>query len=487
VYNTGRRYNTGHLYNRILLPWHPVSWYDRLGFAVPVVVNRQMEPVALLHDAYEIIVHQTLGNEDRLEFKLPVKPGAEALETGTTLDLAGSVYRVMVLTNEEDDAGARYWQVEAWALWYDLLKAPDAPAREWENVVAAEVLSLLLSGTGWQAGDSPASSIRPFVFRGGCNRLEALREMERIFQVELDFQTKQKTVSLRDAAGEERNVFFLRGKNLRRAQEERNAIEQVTRVYPRGRGGLTIATVNNGISYLEVESGYDPPPSAVLTAEEFTDPNQLKEYAQAYLLALSQAQVSYECGIVDLSALAGYEGEKVSLGDVVTVYDEDSGIYVKTRVMRMRYFVEEPWRSEIELAAVRKDLSETLSQVKHSVALFDTADMVDKKDIEQLSVFNLLLNSRAESGTAYWINDGWTVDGTQGYSGGASFKAVGALGASKTLTQTVHPAHRDSYVLSLRAVLENIQLGPNGKVGVEIVIHYEDGSSETQFVSLVLG
>jgi hypothetical protein len=41
-------------------------------------------------------------------------------------------------------------------------------------------------------------------------------------------------------------------------------------------------------------------------------------------------------------------------------------------------------------------------------------------------------------------------------------------------------------VLSLRAALENVQLGTNGRVGVEVVIHYEDGSSETRFVSLVL-
>lgn len=486
MYNTGRRYNTGKLYNQIVVPWQPISWYDRLGFAVPVIVNKQMEPVALLHEAYEIIVHQTLGSEDRLEFKLPVKPGMEALETGMMLDLAGSIYRTMVLANEEDTSGSRYLHVEAWALWYDLLKMPEVPAREWDNAPAVDVLTYLLSDTGWQTGDYVSSPNRPFVFRGGCNRLEALREIERIFQVELDFQTKQRTVSIRDAEGIERNVFFLRGKNLRRAQEEKNAIEQVTRVYPRGRGGLTIATVNNGITYLEVAGDYDPPPSAVLIAEEFTDPNQLKEYAQAFLEAWSQVQVSYECGIIDLSVLPGYEEEKVGLGDVVTVYDEDSGINVKTRVVRMRYFVEEPWQSEIELAAIRKDLSETFSQVKHSVALFETTDIVDRKDIEQLSVFNLLLNSRAESGTAYWINDGWAVDSTKGYSGQASFKATGALSVSKTLTQTVYPSHRDSYVLSLRAALENIQLGPNGRVGVEIVIHYEDGTSETQFISLVL-
>jgi hypothetical protein len=301
-----------------------------------------------------------------------------------------------------------------------------------------------------------------------------------------DFRKKNRIVSIREARGGDRHVFFLRGKNLRRAQEEKNIIEVVTRVYPKGRGGLTIETVNNGIPYLEVEAGYIPPPSAVLIAEEFADPNQLKEYAQAFLDAMSQPKVSYECGIVDLSVLPGFEEEKIALGDVVTVYDEDSGINVKTRVVRIKYFVEEPWRSDIELAAVRKDLAATFNQVRQSVALFETAEALGRKDIEQLSVFNLLLNSRAEGGTAYWMNDGWTVDSTKGYSGRASFKAEGALGVSKTLTQSVYPSWRDSYVLSIRAALENIQLGQSGRAGVEVVIYYEDGTSETQFVSLVL-
>jgi len=486
VYNTGRRYNTDTFYNQVFLPWHPIPWYDRLGFAVPVVVNAHMEPVFLLQDAYDIILHQTLGSEDRLEFKLPLKPGMEKLETGVLLDLSGSIYRTIVLANKEENTGARHLHIEAWASWYDLLKMPEIPAREWENTTAAEVLNYLIFGTGWQAGSVTFTPHRPFVFRGGCNRLDALRELERIFQVELGFQTRNRLVAIREARGEDRHVFFLRGKNLRRAQEEKNIIEVVTRVYPRGRGGLTIETVNNGIPYLEVASGYTPPPSAVLIAEEFADPNQLKEYAQAFLDAVSQPRVSYECGIVDLAVLPGFEEEQVKLGDVVTVYDEDSGININTRVVRMKYFVEEPWRSDIELAVVRKDLAATLNQVRRSVTLFETADNLGRKDIEHLSVFNLLLNSRAESSTAYWINDGWMVDSTQGHSGRASFRAEGVFGVSKTLTQTVHPSWRDSYVLSLRAALTNVQLGPSGRAGVEITIHYEDNTSETQFVSLVL-
>lgn len=322
-------------------------------------------------------------------------------------------------------------------------------------------------------------------WNGGCNRLEALREMERTFNAELVWDTVRRTVSVRAAGGADTSVFFLRGKNLRKVEAEVSIVETVHRLYPRGHQGLTIAIVNNGIPYLEVPSPHDPPPSAVLVADVFTDPHQLKDYAEAVFATMNTPQVSYMCGIVDLSAMPGYEDEGIDLGDVVTVYDEDSGIDVKTRVVRMRYSVEEPWNSEIELSTVRQDLSQTIGQVVRAFEQFETVDTVRTGDISQLMVFNHLLNSRADDGFSYWVNDGWGIDNTRGFSGPASFRAVGQPGVSRTLTQTVWPAHRENYVVSLRAQTENILLRAGGRVGVEVVVHYTDGTSETHFVSLV--
>ncbi len=106
------------------------------------------------------------------------------------------------------------------------------------------------------------------------------------------------------------------------------------------------------------------------------------------------------------------------------------------------------------------------------------------ESLSDLMVFNYLLNSRADNGFAYWINNGWTVDASRGRSGMASFRCEGASGLTKTLSQTVRPSHRDSYTLSLAFETENIVKGPNGRVGVEIVIRYTDGSEETQFLEL---
>lgn len=484
MYNVGGRYNTGERYNRFAVPWQPPGWYTHLGHALPIVLGDQMRPAVLVHRAYQIFVHEALAGEDKLTFRCP-HPVPQELVAGALLDLTGRIYRVTALANREDDDGTRFAEVEAWALWYDLAKMPELPAQDWIGATASDILAWLLPGSGWTAGTITVTVRRNLAWAGGCNRLEALRAMERVFNAEIEWDTVARTVSVVPAGGADAGLFFLRGKNLRRMEVETNIADMVHRLYPRGHKGLTIAAVNNGIPYLEVPSLYDPPPSAVLVAEEFTDPQDLKEYAEAVFATMNIPRVSYACGVVDISALPGREEALLRVGDVVTAYDEEAGVEVKTRVVRMRYSVEEPWNSEIELSTERKDLTHVLRAPQRLAEQFEALDAVTAGDIAQLMVFNHLLNSRADDGFAYWVNDGWEIDSTRGFSGPASFRAVGALGVSKTLTQTVWPAHRENYVISLRALLENVRLGAQGRVGVEVVVRYTDETTETHFVSLV--
>lgn len=106
------------------------------------------------------------------------------------------------------------------------------------------------------------------------------------------------------------------------------------------------------------------------------------------------------------------------------------------------------------------------------------------ESLSDLMVFNLLLNSRGDNGLNYWVNNGWGVNATKGVTGPASFECVGASGQTKTLTQTVSPGHRDAYSLSLKYETATLVKGPTAKVGVEVIVHYTDGTSDTTFLTL---
>lgn len=43
---------------------------------------------------------------------------------------------------------------------------------------------------------------------------------------------------------------------------------------------------------------------------------------------------------------------------------------------------------------------------------------------------------------------------------------------------------RSSYTVSASIATENLKKGANGRVGIELIIEYEDGSEETRFVEL---
>lgn len=113
------------------------------------------------------------------------------------------------------------------------------------------------------------------------------------------------------------------------------------------------------------------------------------------------------------------------------------------------------------------------------------ADLVDSQEMKDLVPFNHLKNSRADSGLNYWENSGFEVDSENGVSGTASFKCEGVLNTTKSLTQTVTPANRDSYTFSCQIASEDLSMGDNGQVGIEVTFEYEDGTTETRFIDLI--
>ena len=83
-------------------------------------------------------------------------------------------------------------------------------------------------------------------------------------------------------------------------------------------------------------------------------------------------------------------------------------------------------------------------------------------------VNNHLLNSRADDGFSYWQNSGFDVDGENSASGNASFKCVGALNTTKTLSQEVYPATRSSYTVSASIVTENLKKGRMAELALNL-------------------
>jgi hypothetical protein len=302
---------------------------------------------------------------------------------------------------------------------------------------------------------------------------------------DLIFDNANKTVSLLTFSGTDSGALFCYKKNMKSIKRVIDTQSLITRLYAYGKDGMTFASINDGKEYVEDTTYTNEIRVSTLDCSNFTNPYQMLEYAEMRLADYAAPRISYVLNAMDLSVLTGYEHESWKLGDIVTVRDDELNISVKTRIVRREYNLLEPWNTVLELSTTLRELGDSSSQWDVAADMLSGADLVDSQEMKDLVPFNHLRNSRADSGLNYWENSGFEVDAENGVSGTASFKCEGALNTTKSLTQTVTPANRDSYTFSCQIASEDLKMGDNGQVGVEVTFEYEDGTTETRFIDLI--
>jgi|UniRef100_A0A831TIG1 phage minor structural protein len=459
----------------------------RLAYAKPALVQGEYRLV--LRNAFDIELEQEINGAETLRFAFP-SPRDQALavlDVERELELAGMRFVIRRIVTRRDKDGTSVVEVYSEAAWYDLAFLDPIEPMSFTDAPAGAVIDYILDGTGWRTGDVDITVTRNLELAGDAlNRLRALRHVQAVYRGELVFDTVSRRVHLLRQQGRAEPVAaFAYRKNIVSVEREVDSSELVTRLYPFGKGGMTIEAANDGVPYVENFQWTSRLRVAILRDERFTNPWHLKEFAEAVLAEISKPRVRYRIRAADLSALAGIEHEAIRLGDTVWVYDDDLGLDTRTRVVRWRYLVDRPEQTELELATATPGIDELLARLDDTTAILEQADVVDRGDMRELMVFNYLINSRADLGFAHWINNGWEIDSENGVSGRASFRCTGARGVAKTLSQQVFPAHRESYTLSFQFASQGLDPGPNARVGVEVVIEYDDDTASTHFLSLL--
>lgn len=462
----------------------PKAPYSKLGYARPVVLSDGGIREAVLENAYDIIVTSELNGSDYLEFSIPFKDGKRSyLDNEKKLQITKDIYRIRTVTDDKGEDGKTVTSIYAEAAFYDLAYSEKKSEQTYEAETAEKPMAYALQGTGWSVGKITVSTKRSWQSTDK-NALSMLRTIQSIYGGDLEFDNVNKQVSLLTQSGSNSGAVFAYRKNMKSIQRVVDTRSLVTRLYAYGADGMTFASINNGKEYVENTEYSSEIRVSTLDCSSFTNPYQMLEYTEMRLADYSKSSISYVIQVMDLSVLTGWEHESFGIGDVVTVDDKDLGIRISTRIIRMDYNVQEPWKTVIELSTKLKELGDSSASWEKAADTLSSSDLLDRQEMKDLVVNNHLLNSRADDGFSYWQNSGFEVDGENGASGNASFKCVGALNTTKTLSQEVYPATRSSYTVSASIVTENLKKGANGRVGIELIIEYEDGSEETRFVEL---
>ncbi|MDD4458744.1 MAG: phage tail protein [Proteiniphilum sp.] len=463
----------------------PRSPYEKIGYARPVVLDSNGAWEAVLENAYDIIVTGEINGEDTLSFKIPYRDSKRSyIDSEKKIQIVDDIYKVRTVTDTKDTEGNAITEVYAEAEFYDLTFSVRKEERSFEAETAEVPMAYALAGTEWAVGTVNVRTKRTWT-SSEKNALSILRNVADLHGGDLVFDCANRLVHLLTVNGKDSGALFAYRKNMKSIQRVVDTRSLVTRLYAFGAEGLTFADINNGKPYVEDYTYTNEVRISTLDCSSFTNPYQMKEYAEMRLAQYAKPTISYVLNAMDLSVLTGYEHEAWALGDYVRVEDKELGISVTTRIVRREYNLQEPWNTVLELSTTLKNLGSSASQWDNAADTLEGTSMVSNDDIREMVPFNLLRNSRADDGLAYWTSSGFVADGDNGASGTASFKAEGVSGMTKSLSQTVYPANRDSYTISAQIGSEDLEkLSDSSQVGIEVIIEYEDGTTESRFIDL---
>lgn len=464
---------------------NPKPLYSKLGYARPVILDADGNAEAVLDNAYDIIVTSEINGIDTLEFKLPFRDSKRSyLENEKQVRIVSDTYRIRTVTDEKSEQGSAITTIYAEAAFYDLGFSVKKAEVTFNADTADVPMAYALKDTNWDLGTVNVSTKRTWTCQEK-NALAILRKVQDIHGGDLIFDNANHVVNLVTFSGEDSGVLFCYKKNMKSIQRVIDTTSLITRLYAYGKDGMTFASINGGKEYVEDTTYTSEIRVSTLDCSNFTNPYQMKEFTEMRLADYASPRISYVLSAMDLSVLTGYEHESWKLGDVVTVMDDDLNFKFKTRIVRREYNLQEPWNTVLELSTTFRELGDSSSQWDAAADALASTNLVDSQEMKVMVPFNHLRNSRADSGLNYWQNSGFSVDAENGVTGTASFKCEAALGTTKSLSQTVYPANRESYTFSAQIASENLVKGSAGQVGIEVTIEYEDGTTEVRFIDLI--
>lgn len=463
----------------------PKAPYEKIGYARPVVLDGNGAWEAVLENAYDIIVTGEINGEDTLSFCIPYRDSKRKyIDNEKKIQIVDDVYKIRTITDVKDSTGSTITQVYAEAEFYDLTFSVRKEEKKFEAETADVAIAYALSGTEWSVGTVSVTTKRTWTSTEK-NALAILRSIADLHGGDLVFDCPNRLVHLLTVNGKDSGALFAYKKNMKSIERVVDTRSLVTRLYAVGADGLTFSDINGGKPYLEDYTYSKEVRISTLDCSSFTNPYQMKEFTAMRLAEYCKPTVSYVLNAMDLSVLTGYEHEAWNLGDYVRVEDKELGLSVTTRIVRREYNLQEPWNTVLELSTTLKNLGSSVSSIDTIADALEGTSMVSNNDIRELVPFNHLRNSRADDGLAYWVSSGFEADSENGASGTASFKAEGVAGMTKSLSQTVYPSNRSSYTLSAQIASDDLEkLSDDAQVGIEVVIEYEDGSTETRFIDL---
>lgn len=239
------------------------------------------------------------------------------------------------------------------------------------SVPPDQAVNLALAGTGWGGGYCDVTRRRTAA-KSNCTVFEAIEDIAKAYSCEITFDSVNRLVNIHQKQGADRGVYFAEQLNLKSLEVQANSRSYVTRLYPRGKDGLTITDVNGGVPYV---SNYQYSTKIISTYwidNRYTNAADLLADAQERVDYLSKPLSAYAGQIIDLARVSGkWNLLDFRIGDWITLVSESTGVREQQRIVKIDRYPDEPEKSSCEIANRLASLDDIILRVS------DAADTVD--------------------------------------------------------------------------------------------------------------
>lgn len=264
------------------------------------------------------------------------------------------------------------------------LNLEELEAKPWDTFsvkdsTIEEAARLALAGTGWTVGECTVTKKR----NAGMMRVSSLGVIEKLctaFMCERVYDTKNKTVSFYETAGEDKGVYFTRSLNLKKLTRKDSSYDYYTRIIPVGENGITIEDVNDGKNYLENFQYSSKIRTYIWVDESYTSKQALKDDAEKKLADMSKPLVSYSADVIDLAKQKPeYNLLSFNVGDTIHLFDEATQIQDTQRIVKMTEYPQDPSKNTCELANMALTFEELRQKEQEAAEIINAVISPDGK------------------------------------------------------------------------------------------------------------
>lgn len=264
-------------------------------------------------------------------------------------------------------------------------------SKTWTTESFISFTSDILTGTGWTIanaeliGKRTTTEAKDETPRQLLNRCSNTTSYGACF----DYDTKNKVIT---CIKPENNTtpsgaYFTDELNLTELTLKGSSTSLVTRLYPVGKDGLTIRSVNNNREYIEDHTYTDKIVCAVWRDERYTVAQSLKDDAVVKLAALAKPERSYTCRVVNLAKTnPEIYGTilPIALYDIITLVDRNRGSRIDHRIVELREYPADHTLDTVTLSTVAGRISGTITTINNRISELDAQQLHDRNKVNEI-------------------------------------------------------------------------------------------------------